>query len=67
MYFPFDNSLDFVTLLILLSLISDGQETHVPYHELPPYDGWYNNLVHPDWGAIGIFFIWVGKLGHIFF
>lgn len=27
------------------SLLSDGFERH-------PNDGWYNNLVHPDWGAI---------------
>jgi tryptophan-rich sensory protein len=20
------------------------------------YDGWYNNLAHPDWGAVGEFF-----------
>lgn len=21
--------------------------------ELHPQDGWFNNLIHPDWGAIG--------------
>lgn len=23
--------------------------------ELHPQDGYYNNLIHPDWGAIGRF------------
>jgi len=21
--------------------------------EYPPYDGWYNNFAHPEWGAAG--------------
>jgi len=21
--------------------------------EYPPYDGWYNNRAHPEWGVIG--------------
>jgi len=25
-------------------------EEHIEY---PPYDGWYNNFAHPDWGAAG--------------
>jgi len=24
-----------------------------PETEIPPFDGWFNNLVHPDWGGIG--------------
>lgn len=22
--------------------------------EYPPYDGWYNNRAHPEWGAVGL-------------
>jgi hypothetical protein len=24
-----------------------------PDPELHPLDGWYNNLINPDWGAVG--------------
>jgi hypothetical protein len=24
-----------------------------PEDEITPFDGWFNNLVHPDWGGIG--------------
>ena len=28
-------------------------DEHIEYE---PYDGWYNNFAHPDWGAAGIDF-----------
>ncbi|KAK7499705.1 hypothetical protein BaRGS_00009046, partial [Batillaria attramentaria] len=31
---------------------SDAQQTVVP-SELPPQDGFYNNLLQPDWGTVG--------------
>jgi len=30
---------------------SYAADEHIEY---PPYDGWYNNFAHPDWGAAGI-------------
>jgi len=32
---------------------SYSPEEHIEY---PPYDGWYNNFAHPDWGAAGKLF-----------
>jgi len=29
---------------------SYGADKHVEYE---PYDGWYNNFAHPEWGAAG--------------
>ena len=29
---------------------SPAAENHIEY---PPYDGWYNNFAHPEWGAAG--------------
>ncbi|KAK3606293.1 hypothetical protein CHS0354_037969 [Potamilus streckersoni] len=37
----------FVFLLANVSTAFSARE-----FELPPQDGWYNNLIHPDWGAI---------------
>ena len=37
-------------MLINFVLGCDGTETEF---ELTPQDGYYNNLIHPDWGAIG--------------
>ena len=31
---------------------TDCQEEE-PDPELHPLDGWYNNLINPDWGAVG--------------
>jgi hypothetical protein len=28
-------------------------------YEKPRYDGWYNNLAHPDWGSVGKLTIWI--------
>jgi hypothetical protein len=31
-------------------------------YEKPRYDGWYNNLAHPEWGSVGkltFFFSWL--------
>lgn len=33
--------------------VSDTQEKKEEEFELTPQDGWYNNLIHPDWGGIG--------------
>ena len=30
---------------------SYAPDEHIEY---PPYDGWYNNFAHPDWGAAGM-------------
>lgn len=35
---------------ILAFVFVTGQETTEP--ELAPLDGWYNNLLHPEWGAV---------------
>ncbi|KAK3606272.1 hypothetical protein CHS0354_037948 [Potamilus streckersoni] len=37
----------FAVLLLIVSKAFSGKE-----FELSPQDGWYNNLIHPDWGAI---------------
>nr|CAD7452962.1 unnamed protein product [Timema tahoe] len=26
---------------------------HYSYTEKQRYDGWFNNLAHPDWGSVG--------------
>ena len=26
---------------------------YIPHYEYPPYDGWYNNLASPNYGAAG--------------
>ena len=34
----------------VLHVVITGEEVHVEY---PPFDGWFNNLAHPDWGGAG--------------
>jgi hypothetical protein len=29
------------------------------YSERQRYDGWFNNLAHPDWGSTGTFFLFL--------
>ncbi|OWF54042.1 dual oxidase 2-like isoform X1 [Mizuhopecten yessoensis] len=36
--------------LLLIAVFVSAQEETEP--ELAPLDGWYNNLLHPDWGAV---------------
>ena len=44
----FLNVLNFLMSTFVITVLS-GEE-HVEY---PPYDGWFNNLAHPDWGGAG--------------
>ena len=40
-------------MLVLFTV--HGQETTEEIEpELHPLDGWFNNLIHPDWGAVGM-------------
>lgn len=40
-------------LVILLSLTcSSNEDDMVNKYEQQRYDGWYNNLAHPSWGAV---------------
>jgi tryptophan-rich sensory protein len=41
-----------LTLLTELSLHRRQQLTR-SYSEKQRYDGWYNNLAHPQWGTVG--------------
>lgn len=41
-----------VTLLGLTPVMMDGQEDMMGKYERQRYDGWYNNLAHPGWGAV---------------
>lgn len=43
-------SLGLPLLILCLAILNDGAEEEHKY-EWMPYDGWYNNLAHPDWGA----------------
>ena len=38
-------------MLCLQLLVYSDDALHVEY---PSYDGWYNNLAHPDWGGAGL-------------
>ena len=40
-----------VTLVMTLGL-ARGQEEMMGKYERQRYDGWYNNLAHPGWGAV---------------
>ncbi|XP_059617846.1 dual oxidase [Phlebotomus argentipes] len=41
------------TLAILVTSISGNEEEKILSHtEKQRYDGWYNNLAHPDWGSV---------------
>lgn len=41
---------------LLVAQRNDGGEERLMSHvEKQRYDGWYNNLAHPDWGAVGKF------------
>lgn len=44
-----------IYFLILISLFSFLliSEKYYSQIEKQRYDGWYNNLAHPDWGAVG--------------
>lgn len=56
MYFLHKRKLQMTSYRIFLFLLSlplaACQADPPPEHELPPFDGWFNNLVHPDWGGI---------------
>ena len=42
-----------VTLMGLTPvMMEDGQEEMMGKYERQRYDGWYNNLAHPGWGAV---------------
>ena len=47
------------SLLIGFLLLADTPDSYI---EKQRYDGWYNNLAHPDWGSTGAF-----SLNSIFF
>ena len=39
-------------LFCLLASVVTAQENMTNKYEQQRYDGWYNNLAHPDWGSI---------------
>ena len=41
-----------VSAVMVLVTVVSGQESMSNQYEQQRYDGWYNNLAHPDWGAI---------------
>jgi len=47
-------SMGLVLSLVVLSYGVDGQDTKDEFSETEwtPYDGWYNNLAHPEWGSV---------------
>jgi hypothetical protein len=42
-----------MSLLSSSHLITEKYFSHI---EKQRYDGWYNNLAHPDWGAVGKYY-----------
>lgn len=50
-------------LLLLLAFHVDCQE-ETPDPELHPLDGWYNNLINPDWGAVDTHLLRKSKVGY---
>ncbi|XP_077966931.1 dual oxidase 2-like [Styela clava] len=38
-----------VTTIVVYIKLSRGEEAEKEY---PPYDGWYNNRAHPEWGVV---------------
>ena len=47
----------------VLHVVITGEEVHVEY---PPFDGWFNNLAHPDWGGAGMPMPLLHNQSHIF-
>ena len=40
-------------VLLLLLLLGSGEGMQQASYEQQRYDGWYNNLAHPNWGSAG--------------
>ena len=43
-------------LFCLLASAVTAQENMTNKYEQQRYDGWYNNLAHPNWGSAGKFY-----------